>query len=93
MSLTTNQFHSYYGGSEIIVAGKVSNSNKDQVHEDLVAHVNAWSAAEHKEVSYKPLCVSKSSLVRLSYINRMATYVDGCVGISVTHLVDGLMSG
>ncbi|XP_021926136.1 inter-alpha-trypsin inhibitor heavy chain H3-like isoform X2 [Zootermopsis nevadensis] len=62
ISLTTNWFHSYYGGSEIIVAGKVSSSNKDQVYEDLGAHVNAWSGTEHREVSYKPFCISKSSL-------------------------------
>jgi D-lyxose ketol-isomerase len=64
ISLTTNLFHSYYGGSEIIVAGKVSSSKKDQVNEDLGAHVNAWSGAEHNEVSYKPLCITKTGLVR-----------------------------
>jgi hypothetical protein len=66
-SLTTNRFHSYYGGSEIIVAGKVTssnNSNKEQMDEDLGAEVHAWSGAEHKEVLYKPLFISEKSAVR-----------------------------
>ncbi|GFG33644.1 hypothetical protein Cfor_01525 [Coptotermes formosanus] len=65
-SLTTNRFHSYYGGSEIIVAGKVTssnNSNKEQMDEDLGAEVHAWSGAEHKEVLYKPLFISEKSAV------------------------------
>lgn len=75
------------------MAGKVNSSNKDQVYEDLGAQVNAWSGAEHKEVSYKPLCISKSSLVRLSYISKMTGWMDGCVSIWVSYWVDGLMSG
>jgi hypothetical protein len=71
VSLTTNHFHSYYGGSEIIVAGKVSSSNKGQRHEDLGAQVNAWNGAEHKEVLYKPHFTSEDNPVRLSSINKM----------------------
>ncbi|KAJ4439313.1 hypothetical protein ANN_07435 [Periplaneta americana] len=59
-SLTTNQFHSYYGGSEIVVAGKLSGAEDD---EDLGAEVNAWSGGEHKEVLYKPLCTSEKNQV------------------------------
>jgi D-lyxose ketol-isomerase len=66
ISLTTNHFHSYYGGSEIIVAGKVSSSNKGQLDEDLGAQVNAWNGAEDKEVLYMPLYMSKNNPVRLS---------------------------
>lgn len=61
ISLTTNHFHSYYGGSEIIVAGKVSNSNKGQLDGDLGAQVNALNGAEHKEVLYKPLFTSENN--------------------------------
>lgn len=95
ISLTTNWFHSYYGGSEIIVAGKVSSSNKDQVYEDLGAHVNAWSGTEHKEVSYKPFCISKSSLVRLSYINKMIEWwwMCGYMSESLDRWVDKWMDG
>jgi D-lyxose ketol-isomerase len=66
ISLTTNHFHSYYGGSEIIVAGKVSSSSKGQLDEDLEAQVNAWNGVEHKEVLYKPLFMSKNGPVRLN---------------------------
>jgi hypothetical protein len=34
-------FHSYYGENEIIVAGKVSISNRGQLDEDLGAQVSA----------------------------------------------------
>ncbi|XP_069702837.1 inter-alpha-trypsin inhibitor heavy chain H3-like [Periplaneta americana] len=60
-SLTTNQFHSYYGGSEIVVAGKLSGAEDDD--EDLGAEVNAWSGGEHKEVLYKPLCTSEKNQI------------------------------
>ncbi|PNF17383.1 hypothetical protein B7P43_G02959 [Cryptotermes secundus] len=61
VSLTTNHFHSYYGGSEIIVAGKVSSSNKGQQDEDLGAQVYAWNGVEHKDVLYKPLFTSTNN--------------------------------
>jgi len=74
-SLTTSQFHLYYGGSEIIVAGKVS-SNEVQQNKDLGAQVNAWIGTEHREVLYKPLLTSEKSLVRLTHINKN-NYVGG----------------
>lgn len=76
ISLTTNHFHSYYGGSEIIVAGKVSVSNMGQLDEDLGAQVNAWNGAEHKEVLYKPFFTSENNPVRLSSINKMTGWMD-----------------
>ena len=64
LSLTTNQFHSYYGGSEIIVAGKLKNPNEDITNiEDLGAQVEAWSGAEHKDISYIPEYSSDKSEV------------------------------
>jgi hypothetical protein len=82
ISLTTNQFHSYYGGSEIIVAGKVTSSNKVQLDEDLGAQVNAWNGAEHKEVLYKPLFTSENNPVRLSSINKITEWmVRGWIGV------------
>jgi D-lyxose ketol-isomerase len=76
ISLTTNHFHSYYGGSEIIVAGKVSSSNEGQLDEDLGAQVDALNGAEHKEVLYKPLFTSENNPVRLSSIYKMTGWMD-----------------
>jgi hypothetical protein len=79
-ALTTSQFHSYYGGSEIIVAGKVTSftsSNKGQLDEDLGAEIHAWSGAECKEVSYKPLFTSENNPVRLTTVDKMTEWMDG----------------
>jgi hypothetical protein len=76
ISLTSNHFHSYYGGSEIIVAGRVSSSNKSQLNEYLGAQIYAWNGALHREVLYNPIIMSKNSPVRLNSMNKMTWWMD-----------------